>query len=674
MQIGNRTPMARNMGRHQSRNGAAADSDAPDRSRDRRRPGRRAVLGASALLAVTGAGAGAGAVWYRHSQDDGEAQAASLVRALRTGDLRDAPLDTAQRDAATVRFTDTVGALRKDLGAPEIVLRSQEHSDDARSLHLSWTWDLGRGAKPWTYATTVDLTSGDDGWSASLPTSALVPGLEEGDRLGVRVDQPDMGRILDATGQQVYGPTPVIDVGIDKGSLHGHDEEDAAADLAKILRIDPATYRAKVKGNGPEAFVPALTIRERDAEGYDLDAAQKVPGCLQRSRHAPLAVQKNYAPGALGSLREATAEDIDKSNGALAPGDHVGSGGVCGAVGPTLLGTRGITITRTPARTSSPQALHEIPAVDGEDVEITLDPEFQRTATEILADTEAPSSICALRPSDGGLLAAALGPTGQEYPVGLVGQYAPGSTFKTVTALSMLRLGDTPDTVVECPATATIEGRSFKNADRMDPSLFGKMPLKDAIAHSCNTAMLLQYDRVDQKSFARSAESLGVGLRAPAGLDCFMGSVDPKDSGTEHVADMMGQGRVLTSPLAMTVVMASVLAGRTIHPQILAQPRGKVEKPESPLTKSEARTLRGMLHGVATYGGLKSTFGGYPGPPVYAKTGTAQWVDDGKIRLHSWVIVGQGNLAFSVFVEKGDYGSRTAAPLARRFLNAVRGR
>lgn len=632
------------------------------------------VLGSGVLLAAAGVGTGIGISWYRHEQDDGSSEAASLLAALRAGDLEGAPLDVSERYPATERFAATVGSLREALGEPTIELTRQEDGENERSLHLAWTWDLGRGNDPWTYTTVATLARGEDGWAATLPIDALVPGAKEGDRLAVRTDRPNMGRILDSSGQQVYGPTPVIDVGIDKRALEDGDIGDSATDLARVLGIDPEAFRARVESSGPKAFVTALRIREENAGDYDLDAANDVPGCLQQDADAPLAVEKGFAPGVLGELREATAEDVEGSDGQLAAGDLVGSGGVCAASGAALLGASGLTITRTAARGSSSEALHRIPTVDGEDVAITLDSDLQRTATSILAGTEAPSSICVVRPSDGGLLAAALGPTGQEYPVGLVGQYAPGSTFKTVAALSMLRLGDTPDTVVECPATATIEGRSFKNADRMDPSLFGPMPLKDAIAHSCNTAMLLQHDRVSQELLADSATSLGIGLEAGAGLDCFMGAVDPADAGTEHVAAMMGQGRVLTSPLAMAVVMASVLAGRTVTPQILTDPTEPADEPGSPLTRAEAESLRGMLRGVVTYGGLRSAFGDFPGEPVHAKTGTAQWVDGGGIRLHSWVIVGQGDLAFSVFVETGDYGSRTAAPLARRFLEAIHGR
>ncbi|WP_106506721.1 penicillin-binding transpeptidase domain-containing protein [Brachybacterium timonense] len=658
--------MTRRPGRHRSRTGTSETSARPTHPR---RPSRRAVLGSGALLAA--AGAGTGISWYRHKKGDASSETASLLTALRAGDLDGAPLDASERHSAAERFAATVGALRETLGEPTIELTRQEGGADQLSLHLAWSWGLGRGQAPWTYTTVVTLARGDEGWVTTLPIEALVPGAKEGDRLEVRTVQPAMGRILDARGLQVYGPTAVIDVGIDKGSLQHGDVGDSAVDLARVLGIDPDAFRARVEASGPKAFVTALRIREESAGDYNLDAADDVPGCLQQDAVAALAVEKGFAPGVLGSLREATAEDIEDSDGQLAAGDLVGSGGICAAFGTTLLGTPGRTITRVPARGSSSEELHRLPVVDGEDVLITLDSGLQRMATSVLADAEAPSSICVVRPSDGGLLAAALGPTGQEYPIGLVGQYAPGSTFKTITALSMLRLGDTPDTVVECPAKATIEGRSFKNADRMDPAHFGPMPLKDAIAHSCNTALLLEHDRVSQELLADSAASLGIGLKAGVGLDCFMGSVDPADTGTEHVAAMMGQGRVLASPLVMADVMASVMAGRTVTPQILINPTEPADEPGSPLTREEAECLRGMLRGVVTYGGLSSLFGDYPGAPVHAKTGTAQWVDGGEIRLHSWVIVGQGDLAFSVFVETGDYGSRTAAPLAKRFLDAV---
>src|SRR5690606_24003931 len=137
----------------------------------------------------------------------------------------------------------------------------------------------------------------------------------------------------------------------------------------------------------------------------------------------------------------------------------------------------------------------------------------------LLAEAEAPSAIVAVRPSTGELLAAALGPAEQSYPIGLVGRYAPGSTFKTVTALALLRAGDTPETQLQCSERAVVEGRSFKNADSLDPGLFGPMPLSDVIAHSCNTALLQEHERVSQAQLAEAAAALGIGQEPAEGLD-----------------------------------------------------------------------------------------------------------------------------------------------------------
>ena len=285
-----------------------------------------------------------------------------------------------------------------------------------------------------------------------------------------------------------------------------------------------------------------------------------------------------------------------------------------------------------------------------------------------IADEDSPSAVIALSASTGDVLAAALGPTGQSYPVGLVGQYAPGSTFKTVTALSLLRAGVTPDTELQCPETASVAGRSFKNADSMDPSLFGTMPLRSVIAHSCNTALLLQHETVSQAELADAATTLGIGQEAPAGLDAFMGSIDPADEGVEHAAAMMGQGRVLTSPLAMATVLASVQNGSTVTPRILADEDQAAPEVPTPLTEDEAAQMQEMLRGVVTDGSLDD-FADLPGEPVIGKTGTAEYTnEEGELALHSWVIVAQGDLVVAAFVEDGSYGSVTAGPIAREVL------
>ena len=614
-------------------------------------PARRRAIVIIAILAALALVAGV-LVW-RGSADDGAEEAEALAATLAEGgtDLDD----------------QVLGALREAGATPEVTLADAgEAEDGTRTATYDWTWTLPEDAGTWEYSTTATLERGEDGWAPQLVPSALAPDLADDETLDVRAVDPEIGTITDRDGTQLFGPRDVKVLGLDKSRLEEDQLEDAARELAGLLGTDADRYVETVAGAGEEAFVPALTIRVTDEGDYPLAEAADVPGFLAVEEERALAAERDYAPGVLGSLRDATAEDVEDSDGEIQAGDQVATGGVLSAQREEVLGTDGLEILATGGEEE--RTLHSVDPVDGTAVRTTLDDELQRRATAAIADEDSPAAVIALQPSTGDVLAAALGPTGQSYPVGLVGQYAPGSTFKTVTALSLLRAGVTPDSELECPETATVAGRSFKNADSMDPSLFGTMPLRSVIAHSCNTALLLEHETVSQAELADAATILGIGQEAPAGLDAFMGSIDPEDEGVEHAAAMMGQGRVLTSPLAMATVLASVQDGSTVTPRILAdeEPEG-VDVP-TPLTEDETAQMQEMLRGVVTDGSLDD-FADLPGEPVIGKTGTAEYTDeDGELALHSWVIVAQGDLVLAVFVEDGSYGSVTAGPIAREIL------
>jgi cell division protein FtsI/penicillin-binding protein 2 len=60
------------------------------------------------------------------------------------------------------------------------------------------------------------------------------------------------------------------------------------------------------------------------------------------------------------------------------------------------------------------------------------------------------------------------------------------------------------------------------------------------------------------------------------------------------------------------------------------------------------------------------------GPPIIAKTGTAEYGSSKPLKTHAWMIAAQGDLAVAVFVNDGKSGSQTAGPLLRKFLAGVR--
>ena len=134
---------------------------------------------------------------------------------------------------------------------------------------------------------------------------------------------------------------------------------------------------------------------------------------------------------------------------------------------------------------------------------------------------------------------------------------------------------------------------------------------------------------------------------------------------------MIGQGKVLASPMVMATVIASVQAGETVVPRLVEQVDVEVPGEADPLTAGEARQLRSMLRQVVTDGSGQS-LADVPGEPVIAKTGTAEYADGGTIRTHAWMVAAQGDLAVAVFVRTGESGSQTAGPLLEEFLRAAR--
>jgi cell division protein FtsI/penicillin-binding protein 2 len=282
----------------------------------------------------------------------------------------------------------------------------------------------------------------------------------------------------------------------------------------------------------------------------------------------------------------------------------------------------------------------------------------------------------------------------------MLGQYAPGSTFKVVDSLAMIRNGMSPDSKVECTPTLTVDGRTFKNAEGYPESSLGSVTLRDAFAHSCNTAFIGARDSVSQAQLESAATSLGVAVEAPAlGADAFLGSVPGEAEGTEHAASMIGQGKVLLSPLAAAVMAGSVAKGSPVSPMLVLNaaagsgaptqagaPEGSgtataggaapsmsstapapAKAAEKPITAAEAAALADMMRAVVT-SGHAGFLASVPGQPVGAKTGTAEFGTENPPKTHAWIVATHGDLAVAVFVEEGGLGATTSGPLLKDFL------
>ena len=552
---------------------------------------------------------------------------------------------------------------------PEVTVEEVAEDDDTATARLTYRWQLPQGPV-WSYRTSAQLSRGEEGWSVAARPSLVAPGLRAGERLVLSRELPARAEILGAGGTPLVSERPVVRFGLDHTRVPAEQRLTSARSLARALDIDVASYLTQVEAAGPKAFVEALVLRSDDVTPAIRAAVERIEGAVGLDDTLPLAPTRDFARPILGTVGPVTAEVVKSSDGFYRPGDEAGLSGLQQRYDEQLRGTPGVTVEAVDAE-GNERALFEEEPQPGRPLRVTLDERLQTAAERLLAEVAPASAVVALEPSTGDVLAAASGPGGGGISTATVGQYAPGSTMKVVTSLALLRRGVAPDSPMSCPATTTVDGKQFKNYSDYPASQQGRIDLARALAHSCNTAFIGERDGVSQADLAQAAASLGLGVDHDLGYPVFLGSV-PSDaaSETDHAASLIGQGRVLASPVAMAAVAASVAGGAAVVPHLVPDQEDVRADPEEPLTETEAEQLRALMRGVvATGSGASLT--DVPGPPVMAKTGTAEFGDRQPPQTHAWMIAVQGDLAVAVFVELGESGSQTAGPILEDFLRAA---
>ena len=659
------------------------------------------VLGAS-LVACDDGRAGA---------DGAAKQLASAVSALDVGSVSFEGKESGAANDQLKEIFKGMDPVKPAVESGQLTLES-----DKATVPLSYSWKIGSGE--WKYTTFAEFKKSGDKWLTVWNPATLVPDLAEGEIVYSAIHAPARADILGAGGVPLVTYRPVVNVGIDKPALGGADPAGSATKLAQLVGVDPAAYAQQVQASGPEAFVAAITLRE---DGRTITDAQigEIPGARAIRDFLPLAPTRTFARALLGTAAEANAEQIEKSNGALKAGDTTGTGGLQQQYDAQLRGSDGIQVFAEKAGLTAEEkqtlpnegrrVLFQTETKVGTALKTTLDPKLQQLAEDVLDKVGPASAIVALRPSSGAVLAAASGPGSNGYDTAMLGQYAPGSIFKMVDSLAMFRNGMTPDSKVDCPPTLTVDGRTFKNAEGYPASSLGSVTLRDAFAHSCNTAFINARDTVSQVQLESAATSLGVAVEAPGlGAAAFLGSVPGDSAGTEHAASMIGQGKVLLSPLAAAIMAGSVAKGAPVAAQLVlnpnegltpagaestaaagteaagtspaASPSGDATADTAtpsasvpataagtPVTAAEASSLADMMRAVVT-SGHAGFLASVPGEPVGAKTGTAEFGNDTPPKTHAWIVAVHGDLAVAVFVEDGGLGATTSGPLLKEFL------
>jgi len=572
--------------------------------------------------------------------------------------------------------------------------------------------------------------------------SATLAGLARSNTVHHVVLEADRGIIYDRHGVALVQNTPVWNLQVVPADMPAGARE-RVAELATLATLTGQPEdRLETSLAAADQFAPArlgadltdaqvLTINER----LPSLAGASLTHRAVRTYVEPLTF--GHVIGYVGPLDDADLKRLRPRG--YQPDEVVGKVGVEAGLESILRGTDGWADVEVDARGQIVRTIAMQPAVAGQSVYLTIDASLQRATAQALAwglqrDHKTAGASVVLDPESGEVLALVSLPgydtnlfthgisqadydrlvTNPDRPLlnrAIAGQYAPGSTFKMVTATAGLQEGKiTPQTMLGCPSYLSYGGWVYHNWASYN---LGSMNVAKALAVSCDTFFYQVAAMVGDVTLARYARAFGFGqaknIEMPgveAGLvpdriwkqlECGIPDLN-SDACRWTLGDTItfgiGQSALLTTPLNQAVYVAALANGGSVmQPTLVHLVRdasGRVTATQQrevvshvPASPDNLQAVReGMREEINRPYNLNYWFraAGVPADGG-GKTGTAQWGGSGlDLPTHAWFVFfapyAQPDVAMSIFVERGELSEVEAAPIGvdiMRFFNGNRG-
>lgn len=339
------------------------------------------------------------------------------------------------------------------------------------------------------------------------------------------------GMILDASGRPLVANRIAHVITVDRDLLRQRADQgravlrrlgallhEPAAQLAK--QITPCAPRVPAPCSTAEPFAPVV-VAKRAPMNVVLaisEHREQFPGVTVDTITLPSYPGGTLAAHLLGYTSQITAED-KKSNPRLADADTIGVTGLEQEYDTTLRGVDGKQLVELNPQGYTVRFGRRIAPQPGNTLVTSIDARLQRLAQKSVlqqihdsrkaGEPATSAAVVAMDPQTGRILAAASYPTyrpaqfiggisNADYaklqapsandPLldrAIAGQYAPGSTFKLITASSLVMHHEiNTHTLYPCPGSVSIDGRVKTN---YDSEVLGDITLRDALGYSCDT-------------------------------------------------------------------------------------------------------------------------------------------------------------------------------------------
>lgn len=521
------------------------------------------------------------------------------------------------------------------------------------------------------------------------------------------------GRILDRNGKPLAINRTVFRVEMAPLRLGKDAITSTVAAVARLVNRPAVNLKAKevIAKRPRENSVPIATGLTLDQVLPLLEERFQLPGVTVHTSYERVYPEGEIAGGITGHVAKIPPEEYDafRQEGYLSD-EVVGRNNAERTFETILRGTPGTERLKRDHLGRTRERKLDKPVEPGDTIYLTIDLGMQRLAKALLGDWE--GFILAMDPRDGAVLAMAYNPDydpnftpaslakkRSQYNMIYQGTgFAPGSTFKIVTASAGLMAGFPSSDVINCGGYTTLGKTRFYCDQRWghDDENFS-----DAMTHSCNIYFYTWGRRVGANLLTKMARGFGFGAPtefelAPLGLE-KPGHVANPDVDTIQAGSVMhmaiGQGEMIgVTPIQMGRAYSAMCnGGLLMRPRIvhrictaddrettqIAQVDGgvwEVGKPvvqgRIPVNAEARRTVTDGLfrvthdaHGTGRHAAFPLEWS------VAGKTGTAQ---TGRPIPDGWFVcyapAEAPRIVIVVLIKESGHGGTIAAPLARQIL------
>lgn len=530
-----------------------------------------------------------------------------------------------------------------------------------------------------------------------------------------RVQYPSRGVITDRNGRLLVYNQPSYDIMVVMSEQEGVD----TLDLCESLGITRDYYERRMaeikdrrRNPGYSRYTQQLFMGQLSSEEFCVfqEKMFRFPGFYVQ-RRSIRQYQSPYAAVLLGDIGEVSPADIE-GDSYYQNGDFIGKQGVERFYERQLRGEKGVQILLRDARGRIKgrymDGCMDRKTVPGKNLTLGLDLDLQALGERLMEGKL--GSIVAIEPATGEVLCMVSSPSydprmmigrqrGKNHLLlqrdlmkpllnrSIMGQYPPGSTFKTTQALTFLQEGIiTPETAYPCYHGFLFRGLKVACHGHASPA-----KLVPAIGTSCNAYFCwglyymfsnrAKYKNVQEAMTCWKDYMVSMGFGYKLGIDlpgekrglipnapfydkAYRGSWN----GLTVISISIGQGEVNATPLQIANLSATIAnRGYFITPHVVKQIQDEeldtlyTRRRYTMVDREHYETVVQGMRRAVTAGTCRKA--NIPGLEVCGKTGTAQNRGHDHSVFMGFAPMDDPKIAVAVYVENGGWGAEYGVPL-----------